>query len=1117
LTRIICGIEGTLSKSPEERDVVALSPHAQPLYSTETDFARATDLTAKNPKMIVIDSSDIEADKLGTLMDEALKNNTVVIFLDNDAVHQNIAKVYQLLNQKQEYRKNTVIVMDLCRRFDLPEFNLGVFVTFNKAIADAYAAGVGGSIAAVSTLTQIGTAVELVTAQLERVPPAKVGNKITSLEDKNVINETYMNMEPDPTLAITPTRMLDKYGPAFFLSSDFPVFLETLMRVTDETGLAQEFPGGIVRFILADKDISKYDAAFNKAESLGIVKELNAAESRYVKALVAQPITDREAFLNKLLNEPNPEIVDILKKAHQGKQLTAEEIVRMWMVFNIKKMHVGAPVGMPRDDKGTAAIKLPEERLTPAQLVELRKKADEADAFFARTVFGLDFTAEENVAGGYYGSKVVTQDHLRALYRIFYQDSGTRDRKVQIIRMRPDYVGNGSTIKGIGTPDEDVFFCDTDSSKGWLPRAVHIAKVMDKMAPKAKKVIRSTSPENPTGVVIPQEIFEEDLELAVRRDAVIEMDIAYARLIRKGKLPANLGEVCRNIFQRLDPALRAERGINTPLDVSKHLILIKTQSKEILQPGLRYGAAMSGDTRLIQMMRKIQIFKADPVATKAEAEIYGPEGAAYSRDFIERHNAVLESNISYLYATLTRLGITCDVEPQGAFYLMLRIGKGPAIRFAFPGAFSDIVLVAARIERLYSKWKEREAVTFEDMFREAGVTSVPGEAFHVAATLAEQKAINARLAAELASSPLIRDDLRQASELLMSLKGSGMDSGQTSPTDEGGFRYATKEAEYSIQVKVLPSEGGPISDLPEDKAIMFSEDDRSVPGKVALTINVGLDTTGSELLEWFLKQGIANKSFSGSLESVRQMLQQMQTAQAETAASSPLSADDQQAAQELIANIAELMSQLRSQAASGSLIISADGVNIQYSAFLPGTVSGGLDRSIKEAADRLRQLLVKNNALVAGISIPLTYLTATNIENLNQLVAQTEVEVASSSPVLNKDLGGIDFRAIPMLTQPMGNLSGIIPSLPQLSSSPAQNIDLQAELGQIQKMLAAGITPSGERLKEFVAACYQRGELKQWLDGIVMCLAELCKLEEANVEETPKEVKELLLIVDSVI
>ncbi|TRZ49931.1 hypothetical protein D4Q80_01120, partial [bacterium] len=187
LTRIFCNIERGALKKLKQKDAVALSPHAKALYSPKTVFARITDLKAKSPKMMVIDSWDIEAVNLNKLLDQAIKDKTVVIFLDNDPTHRNMAQVYQLLNQNEQYRPNTVIVTDLSRRFGLPEYNVGSFVTFNKAIVGAYAAAVGGSIAAVSTEVQAGFA-KLVAARLpEAVAPSQAGNKIAAIEDKDVL------------------------------------------------------------------------------------------------------------------------------------------------------------------------------------------------------------------------------------------------------------------------------------------------------------------------------------------------------------------------------------------------------------------------------------------------------------------------------------------------------------------------------------------------------------------------------------------------------------------------------------------------------------------------------------------------------------------------------------------------------------------------------------------------------------------------------------------------------------------------------------------------------------------------------------------------------------------
>jgi len=56
----------------------------------------------------------------------------------------------------------------------------------------------------------------------------------------------------------------------------------------------------------------------------------------------------------------------------------------------------------------------------------------------------------------------------------------------------------------------------------------------------------------------------------------------------------------------------------------------------------------------------------------------------------------------------------------------------------------------------------------------------------------------------------------------------------------------------------------------------------------------------------------------------------------------------------------------------------------------------------------------------------------------------------------------------------------------------------------------------GERIKEYLAACQQKGEWDKRIADIISCLVEVCRLEEDNVSETPLEIKEALIIADSV-
>jgi len=111
--------------------------------------------------------------------------------------------------------------------------------------------------------------------------------------------------------------------------------------------------------------------------------------------------------------------------------------------------------------------------------------------------------------------------------------------------------------------------------------------------------------------------------------------------------------------------------------------------------------------------------------------------------------------------------------------------------------------------------------------------------------------------------------------------------------------------------------------------------------------------------------------------------------------------------------------------------------------------------------------------------------------------------------------GGIDFRILPMTIQPMGSFSGLNFKLPQLSEIALRQINLDLEMQQIRNMVQAGIMPSGERIKELVAACMQKGEINSHADGLLLCLVDILKMEEENASESSPQLKEALVIVDS--
>jgi hypothetical protein len=118
--------------------------------------------------------------------------------------------------------------------------------------------------------------------------------------------------------------------------------------------------------------------------------------------------------------------------------------------------------------------------------------------------------------------------------------------------------------------------------------------------------------------------------------------------------------------------------------------------------------------------------------------------------------------------------------------------------------------------------------------------------------------------------------------------------------------------------------------------------------------------------------------------------------------------------------------------------------------------------------------------------------------------------INTSSSVFDK--GGIDLRALPIVTQPMPAMPGVNLSAPPLSQ---HNINLDTEWQEIQNILNAGIIPSCERIKEYLEASCKSQDCSQRIDNALSCLADILRLEEDRVASTEPVLKELLVLLES--
>ncbi|MDO8749443.1 MAG: hypothetical protein Q7J72_10085, partial [Candidatus Omnitrophota bacterium] len=127
-------------------------------------------------------------------------------------------------------------------------------------------------------------------------------------------------------------------------------------------------------------------------------------------------------------------------------------------------------------------------------------------------------------------------------------------------------------------------------------------------------------------------------------------------------------------------------------------------------------------------------------------------------------------------------------------------------------------------------------------------------------------------------------------------------------------------------------------------------------------------------------------------------------------------------------------------------------------------------------------------------------------------------EIASSALTITKKpevLGGIDFRSMNMLVQPAGSFTGLDFSLPMLSRAEIESFDLDRELADIRNMVRRGVAPSGQRLKEYLAVCFEKGETKDKIDSLILCLADIFELQQFEAREASPDYKEALVIADT--
>ncbi len=109
----------------------------------------------------------------------------------------------------------------------------------------------------------------------------------------------------------------------------------------------------------------------------------------------------------------------------------------------------------------------------------------------------------------------------------------------------------------------------------------------------------------------------------------------------------------------------------------------------------------------------------------------------------------------------------------------------------------------------------------------------------------------------------------------------------------------------------------------------------------------------------------------------------------------------------------------------------------------------------------------------------------------------------------NTGPGGIDFRFLPIVTQSVDSLKA---SIRGMSKSRIESINLTQEWSDIEHLIDSGITPSAERLKEYLAASYLKGNLGNDTDKIISSISDILRMQEEVCCSTEPMLKDILIV-----
>lgn len=233
---------------------------------------------------------------------------------------------------------------------------------------------------------------------------------------------------------------------------------------------------------------------------------------------------------------------------------------------------------------------------------------------------------------------IICDGAKQCLFNIFYTILNPQD---EVIILAPYWVSYPEIVKMVyGVP-----VTVSPENGGFYPR---MEDILRSVSPATRAIIVN-NPNNPSGVVYPQDFIQEIVEFCERKGIYLVMDDIYHKLVFDGKIPA--------------PAYRfSDKDLE-----STHILVVNGVAKLYGMTGFRIGWVVA-PRKLIEVMTNVQAQTISCVSVVLQA---AAEGALTGlQNVVENLRLSMQNNRDVVLQELkTFNGIRC-VPPEGTFYCL---------------------------------------------------------------------------------------------------------------------------------------------------------------------------------------------------------------------------------------------------------------------------------------------------------------------------------------------------------------------------------------------------------------------------------------------------------------